>query len=98
MVHLFEYIINMINPRLSPDSYNISRAIPEPIPTEYDLRFLCSLIHPNYDGDRHLLHEFLSNCRNSNILATPAQRPALLAFMLSKLRGSAIKRKKGKLN
>lgn len=55
----------------------------------YKLTFLCSLIAKPFDGNRTELHEFISNCNNAFRFANPQQTDALIAFVISKITGSA---------
>nr|CAI5863056.1 unnamed protein product [Callosobruchus analis] len=55
----------------------------------HKLSFLCSLIPKSYDGNRQELHEFLGNCDNAMRFASDTQKDALMAYIISKLTGSA---------
>lgn len=53
------------------------------------LTFLCSLIAKPFDGNRHDLPEFISNCENAFKIARLNQIDALLTLIMSKITGSA---------
>lgn len=55
----------------------------------FTLAFLCSLITKSFDGNRLELHEFISNCESAFRFATGNQSEALMAFVISKITGSA---------
>lgn len=57
--------------------------------TVITLTFLCSLITKSFDGTRSDLHEFISNCDSAFYFASGAQTNALMAFIISKITGSA---------
>lgn len=56
---------------------------------QYKLNFLCCLISKTFDGNRSELFEFLSNCDNAFRFADESQVSALMAFIVSKITGSA---------
>lgn len=55
----------------------------------YKLSFLCSLISKSFDGTRSELYEFTSNCDHAFRFANNQQTDALIAFVISKITGSA---------
>lgn len=55
----------------------------------YKISFLCSLISKPFDGNRSELHEFISNCSNAFRFASSHQSDALIAFVISRITGSA---------
>lgn len=65
------------------DSSNI-RDIPP-----HKLAFLCSLIPKSFDGNRTELYEFVSNCENAFKFAHNSQNEPLIAYVISKITGSA---------
>ena len=57
--------------------------------TSITLMFLCSLITKSFDGNRVDLHEFIANCESAFNFATGDQVQALMAYVISKITGSA---------
>lgn len=68
---------------------NNDRTPATPAEVIYKLSFLCSLISKSFDGTRTELHEFISNCNNAFRFANDQQKDALIAFVISKITGSA---------
>lgn len=55
----------------------------------YDIKFLCSLLTRPFDGNRYFVHEFISQCDTIFNLANEDQEYPMLAYVLSKITGSA---------
>lgn len=65
---------------------------PTPMPTPdtgtVDLGILLKFIKP-FDGSRHKLNAFISNCESADELANKNQKPILLKYIISQLEGTA---------
>lgn len=57
--------------------------------TIFTLQFLCSLITKTFDGNRIDLHEFIANCDSAFNLSPFSHREALMAYVISRITGSA---------
>ncbi|XP_063920701.1 uncharacterized protein LOC135135549 [Zophobas morio] len=56
----------------------------------YSLSDIRALLPETFSGDRNDLYDFLQNCENAHSLCqSPQQKKLILAFIVSKLRGSA---------
>ena len=83
--------INLIDPNIDNNNgdNNASNGNILDLTDFLPLTFLCSLIAKPFDGNRHDLPEFISNCENAFKFAKLNQIDALLAFIMSKITGSA---------
>lgn len=67
----------------------VDEQVNAPAPAVFSLQNIFSLIPKSFDGNRSELFEFLSNCENALSLCEENQKRFLLAFIFSKLTGSA---------
>lgn len=58
-------------------------------PDSLNLTFLCCLITKSFDGNRLDLHEFIANCDSAFKFARRPQNEALMAYVISRITGSA---------
>jgi len=81
---------NEITPNSSIDSHEFEQheSVNRNEPS-CSLTFLCSLITKSFDGNRSELHEFIANCNSAFKFANETQSEQLMAFVISKITGSA---------